>query len=313
MKRLSVDFDVIIIGGGPAGLSAALWCRDLGLDAILFERSPDLGGQLLWIHDRIENYLGSTAANGRELRDQFVEHLSARQIVPVKTSQVISIDVARKTVTLENGEKYAAQAIVIATGIRRRILGVPGEQEFLGKGILSSGAASRKDVAGQNIVIVGGGDAAIENSVILSEFAEKVTVVHRRSEFRARPPLLEAAEKAPNVEFILETEVAAILGNEKVTSVEIMSVRGRGGRTISADAVLIRIGVQPNTEILKDQLDLDTDGYVRVDSSGASSAPDVFAIGDVANPISPTISTAVGGGATAAKSVSALLKTGLHV
>lgn len=313
MKRLSVDFDVIIIGGGPAGLSAALWCRDLGLDAILFERSPDLGGQLLWIHDRIENYLGSTAANGRELRDQFVEHLSARQIVPVKTSQVISIDVARKTVTLENGEEYAGAAIVIATGVRRRILGVPGEQEFLGKGILSSGAAFRKDVAGQNIVIVGGGDAAIENSVILSEFAEKVTVVHRRSEFGARPGLLHAAEKAPNVEFILNTEVAAILGDEKVTSVETMSVRGRGGRTIPADAVLIRIGVQPNTEILKDQLDLDTDGYVRVDSSGASSAPDVFAIGDVANPISPTISTAVGGGATAAKSVSALLKTGLHV
>ena len=309
MKRLS---DVIIIGGGPAGLSAALWCRDLGLDAILFERSDDLGGQLLWIHGRIENYLGLTVANGRELRDQFVEHLSAREIVPIKTSPVTSIDVVRKTVTLENGEKYAAGAVVIATGVRRRSLSVPGEQEFLGKGILSSGAASKKDVGGQKIVIVGGGDAAIENSVILSEFAEKVTVVHRRSEFRARPALLDAAEKIANIEFILDTEVAAVLGDDKVTSVEITSVRDRGGRTIPADSVLIRIGVQPNTEILNGQLELDADGYVRVGSSGASSVPAIFAVGDVANPVSPTISTAVGGGATAAKSVSALIKTSLN-
>ena len=309
MKRLS---DVIIIGGGPAGLSAALWCRDLGLDAILFERSDDLGGQLLWIHGRIENYLGLTVANGRELRDQFVEHLSAREIVPIKTSPVTSIDVVRKMVTLENGEKYAAGAVVIATGVRRRSLSVPGEQEFLGKGILSSGAASKKDVGGQKIVIVGGGDAAIENSVILSEFAEKVTVVHRRSEFRARPALLDAAEKIANIEFILDTEVAAVLGDDKVTSVEITSVRDRGGRTIPADSVLIRIGVQPNTEILNGQLELDADGYVRVGSSGASSVPAIFAVGDVANPVSPTISTAVGGGATAAKSVSALIKASLN-
>lgn len=313
MKRPSVDFDVMIVGGGPAGLSAALWCRDLGINAMLFERSEDLGGQLLSIYDRIENHLGFSAADGRELRDRFIDHVTNRR-VPIGTrSAVASIDVEQKTITLDDGETYSARAIIIATGVRRRELGVPGEKEFVGKGILHSGAGSRRDVSGQKIVIVGGGDAAIENSVILSEFAEKVTVIHRRGEFRARPELIAAARTGANIEFVLDTEVTAINGNEAVTSVDVINKVSRDSFTIAADAVLIRIGVQPNTEMLNDQLVLDSEGYVRVDSTGKSSAQGIFAVGDVANPISPTISTAVGSGASAAKAANALITTSPNV
>ena len=279
-----------------------------GLDAIIFERSDDLGGQLLLIHNRIENYLGRAAANGLELRDHFVVHLSVNDARICKRSSVVYIDVNEKTVGLENGETYSATAIIIATGVRRRTLGIPGELEFLGKGVLTSGAASKEAVEGRKVVVVGGGDAAIENAVILGEFAEKVTVIHRRSEFRARPELFAAAERAANIEFVLASQVTAINGNDTVRSIDVIDMLNRDRSSIPTDAVLIRIGVEPNSEILKGKLDLDDDGYIRVDALCAASTPFIFAIGDVASPVSPTISTAVGGGATAAKAISGLIK-----
>jgi thioredoxin reductase (NADPH) len=313
MEQLKSDFDVVIIGGGPAGLSAALWCFELGLKAVLYEKEGEFGGQLLRTFNVIKNYLGVEAANGRELSEKFIRQLNSLKVPITNNAPVTEVDLSRKIVTLANGEQISAGAVIIATGVRRKRLGVPGEVEFEGRGILHSGVDSREGVTGKNVVIIGGGDAAIENALILSETARKVIVIHRRNGFTARKEFVDRAMSLGNIEFIYETEVCSINGNEVVSSLDIVNVNDGRRTTVSADAVLIRIGVVPNTHMFRGQIDMDAKGYILVDPSGATSRVGIFAVGDAANPISPTISTAVGSGATAAKASSALLNEGFTV
>ena len=302
--RKSAGFDVIIIGGGPAGLSAALWCSNLGLDAVLLEKGSEFGGQLLWTFNEIENYLGiESAKNGRELRDRFLQHLESNNVRRVTNVDVTSVDLDQKIVTLADGKSFSAAAIIIATGVRRRKLDVPGEDEFQGRGILSSGAQSGEQVRGKQVVIVGGGDAALENALILARTADSVVIIHRRSKFTARSEFLDRVGKQQNIQLLLETRVTSILGNDTVEYVELEDTVSGSVSRIAADAVLIRIGVGPNTEIVPSQLDLDDSGYILIDSHCSTSRTAIYATGDVANPIAPTISSAVGQAATAVKSI----------
>jgi len=292
-------YDTAIIGGGPAGLSAALWCADLGLKTILFEKKKELGGQLLWTFNQIENYLGLKVENGRELSKKFLASVESADIERYTDADVCRIDLERRMISVAD-KTSTAKTIILATGIRRRKLGIPGEEEFVGRGILESGAAAAKDnLTGKNVVVVGGGDAALENALILSETWESVAIVHRGNEFRARPDFQKKVDASPNIYRIPNSRLVAIRGRDRVESVEI-ETRGETATPL-ANAVLIRIGVEPNSELVKDQIDLDKAGYIIVDRECRTSASDVFAIGDVASPTSPTIATAVGMGATAAK------------
>lgn len=305
MEHLKTEHDVLIIGGGPAGMSAALWCADLGLNAVLFEKNDELGGQLLWTFNKIENYLGLEAANGRELKEKFLEHLKARSAPVFTGTTIVDVELTGKEITLENGGRIAARCLIIATGVRRRRLCIPGELEFEGRGILESGTAARVEVSGRSVVIIGGGDAAVENALILSETARSVNVIHRREELTARREFVERARATGNISFRPNTEVTAIRGDRTVTAVDALATDG-ARTTIIADAVLIRIGVIPNTEMFK-ELKKDTRGYILTDAFNTTSLPGIFAVGDVANPVSPAISSAVGSGATAAKRASALI------
>lgn len=222
-------------------------------------------------------------------------------------SPVVQADLSTKQLRLANGTAISCDAVIIATGVSRRRLGVDGEQEFYGKGILESGARQRNDVAGLDVVIVGGGDAALENASILGEYAKTVTVVHRGEEFRARDHLIREAQARPNVNFRLGTVVKRFLGDGSLTAIELSSRSGAESRIVSADRALIRIGVEPNTEFFAKQIAADEAGYVRVDAKCATNIDGVFAVGDVASPRSPTIATAVGMGATAAKNALAYL------
>ena len=291
--------DVLIIGGGPAGLSALLWCKELGMSAVLIEKNAEFGGQLLSIHNPITNYLGRTAANGREMLGHFISQIDILDKSSVLNGSVVEFDVAKITAALSTGESVSARAAIIATGIRRRRLNVLGEKEFEGRGILESGARDKRSVMGRRVAIVGGGDAALENALILAEFAEKVYVIHRRSEFSARPEFVGRAVKIPKIEFVFNSTVNRFLGNEQMSAVSLSTPSGE--LLVDVDAALIRIGVQPNSEIFAGQLDLDAASYIKVDHLGATNAPNVFAAGDVANPVSPTISTAVGTAVTAAQ------------
>jgi thioredoxin reductase (NADPH) len=301
MVEQNSDLDVVIIGGGPAGMSAALWSADLGMKAVLLEKEPDLGGQLLWTFNAITNYLGVEAADGRELRDRFLQHIIKWNVDVLTSASVSRADLRKRSIVLQDGRELTARAIIIATGVRRRKLDVPGEDEFRGRGILDSGVGAKNDVAGKTVVIVGGGDAALENALMLSEAAKSVTVVHRRDEFSARSDFVDRATRDPKIEFILNSQIAVITGNQNVEGVEIRAVRSGAISQLATDAVLIRIGVVPNTELFRDQLALDKGGYIVTDAASATSLPYIYAAGDVANPRSPTISTAAGTAATAAK------------
>lgn len=295
--------DVAIIGGGPAGLSAAQWCGDLGLETVLIEKEPEFGGQLLSIHNPIRNYLGLEASNGREMRDRFVECVEGIEFCRRLSSDVCSINTDDKVVTLASGERIAARAIIIATGVHRRELGIEGEREFRGRGILESGSKNPAAVMDKKVLIVGGGDAALENALILSKYASKVIVIHRRQEFRARPEFREAAKRDPKIELVTESIVSRLDGTSRLNSAELRSLNSGRGSSIDVDFALIRIGVEPNSELVKGILNVDKQGYIVTDAQCRTSTPGIFAAGDVSNPISPTIATAVGSAATAAKAV----------
>lgn len=312
MNQISQAIDVAIIGAGPAGLAAALWCSELGLKAMLIERENEAGGQLSLIHGPITNYLGLDVANGDELRKNFLQHIETIDVQRSFGCGVTRADLTAKKIVLSDVESYSPRAIVIATGVRRKRLGVVGEDEFQGRGMLLSGVAEKEKVRGKTVLIVGGGDAAVENALILSEFAEKVILVHRREALSARNEFVEAAERRQNVRVELNRVVTAIGGDERVETVSLSALKTDENIAVAADAVLIRIGVIPNSELFVGQLEVDDRGYIRVDANCMTNCPGVFAIGDVANPASPTISTAVGMAANASKSIIRWLKDDVH-
>ena len=305
MAQKMADFDVLIIGGGPAGISAGLWCADLGLSAVIFEKEAEFGGQLLWTFNEIKNYLGVETANGREMRDLFLRQVEKTSVARLCNAAIAAIDLAQKTIILADGTRYSGRAVIIATGVSRRKLGVPGETDFEGRGILESGEKAKNEVAGKRVLIVGGGDAALENALILSRTAEKVFVVHRRSKFSAREEFVKRAAGTQNIEFIFRSQVTAIIGNVAVEAVDVKDMSTETISTILVNAVLIRVGVEPNTSPFRGQIALNAAGFVRTDNNFSTDVPDVFAIGDVANGLAPAISGAVGMGATAAKVIQA--------
>jgi thioredoxin reductase (NADPH) len=267
----------------------------------LIERGTDIGGQLHMIHGPIENYLGRRAENGAEMLGYFRDSIGGFDFTRRLATEVVSIDVGARTIRLAGGDSIDFRFLILATGVRRRRLGIPGEDEFRGKGILESGARDRELVRGKRVVIVGGGDAAIENALILSESASSVTVVHRRNEFTARHDFLQQVESRKSVEFMLDTIVTKIDGDSVVERVEVNNTSTGRLQVLPVDALLIRIGVVPNSKLVRDIADLDSRGYVLVGDSCETSADDLFAIGDVANPGSPTLQTAAGSGAKAAQ------------
>ena len=307
MSESITNYDVIIIGGGPAGLSASFWCHELGLRSILFEKEAELGGQLLWTYNPITNYPGVEAANGSELRDRFLHHTANRHGRHILQDPVVASDLQAKSVETASGKEYCAKAIIIATGVRRRKLNIPGEDEFYGKGILESGAKDRNQVAGKTVLIVGGGDAALENALILGETAAKVYVVHRRGDLTARHEFISASKANPKIVFLTNTTLISIEGNKIVERVGIRRKRPVESKKLLVDAVLVRIGVQPNSEIFRDQVALDAAGYFITERNCATNIDGIFAIGDISSPLAPTIASSAGNGATVAKVIRDLL------
>jgi thioredoxin reductase (NADPH) len=298
--------DVIIIGAGPAGLSAAYWCDELGLDTLVLEQSEQVGGQLHQIHNPIHNYLGVEAKNGRELLELFSKNDDADFDLWTQT-EIESINLKSRQVSLRSGEQLQSIAIIIATGVRRRRLGLPGELEFVGKGIIESGAREQDLWANQDVCIVGGGDAAVENALLLADKCATVTVVHRGKKLSARSDFAQRLQSNHCVTVFTDSVLTRIIGSESIEGVEIKRREGLKPFQVAVRGLLIRIGAEPNSELVRDQLKVDERGYIEVDSVYETTMPMVFAIGDISNPIAPTISGATGAGATAAKTISARL------
>src|SRR5919206_2632100 len=214
--------DVIIIGAGPAGLSAALWCDELGLDTLLLEQAEEVGGQLLRVYNPVGNHLGAEASDGRELRDRFAAQVEDKGFDLWTQVEIDAVDLRSRQVSLRSGERLRSLALILATGVRRRRLGVPGEEEFAGRGVLESGKRDRDAVAGEDVLVVGGGDAAAENALLLAEVCPTVTLVHRGKRLSARPEFTGRIQGEFRITVFTEATLRSIEGREHVEAVEIM-------------------------------------------------------------------------------------------
>ncbi|MDQ3175340.1 MAG: NAD(P)/FAD-dependent oxidoreductase [Acidobacteriota bacterium] len=301
--------DVVIIGAGPAGLAAALWCDQLGLDTLILEQSETVGGQLHSIHGAIENYPGVRALNGAELLARFADQIDNAGFDLWTNVEIASVDLAAKRVSLRSGEQLQSISIIIATGVSRRQLGIPGENEFSGTGIVDSAARDRNLFAGKDVCVIGGGDAAVENALLLADVCPTVTLVLRGKKLRARREFVEQLQTNHCITVFTESVVSRIIGNEEVEAVEILRKEAIKPFQMAVGGVLIRIGVEPNTDSFRDQLQLDEKGYVVVTSQQETTLTNVFAIGDVSNPMASTISGATGAGATSAKVIAGRLQS----
>lgn len=294
----SVEKDVVIIGGGPAGMAAAIWCADLGLSNIVLERDDSTGGQLKKIFQPVRNYPGIRKIDSRKLANEFAEQAKALGGDLRIDSSVASIDPEALRVELASGDWIKAKAVVLATGVRRRRLDLPGETEL--SGVLESGAKQAAETTNARVVVVGGGDAAFENALILAKFASEVTLVHHSSHFRARAEFLEPVRQNPKIKIIENAVVTDLFGSDgKLQAVGLEDPTGV--QRIETDFLLVRTGVMPNSELVEGLVTRDAKGYVIIDANCETSASMIFAIGDVAAPSAPTIATAVGHAAISIK------------
>ncbi len=293
--------DVVIVGAGPGGMSSALWCSELGLTSVILEASQEAGGQLLWTHNRIDNHLGMSAANGAEMRDRLLEQISDRAASIRFGSRVTGFDPDHLSVELNGTVKVTACAIIVATGVRRRDPGIVDVDRYVGRGILESGKKEKNLAKGKRAIVVGGGDAAFENALILADTANEVILVHRSDQFRAREEFINKVASNRKITIVPNSSVEGLAGDESLENVTVRDLKTGSVSSIEAGALVFRIGVEPNSAPFSPKVRTDNHGYIEVDYRGRTSVPGVYAVGDVANPVSPTISSAIGMGATAVK------------
>lgn len=298
-----MDLDIVIVGGGPAGIAAAVWANDLGLSSIVLDKADKLGGQLWQIHNPIKNYPGMNTVNGEELLEAFLRSAEHSKIQTRFGVHISAIEHDKRLLILSDGSLIFYKAVIFATGVSRRKLGVLGEDRFVGNGIISSGSKERASVNGKHVIIIGGGDAAVENALILSDHAQKVTLIHRGSKLRARAEFVDEVVKKPNVNIVFNSKVLEFVGGERLSSVMISIDPDNKPIRLDVDAALIRVGVEPNSEMVPNEVSRDNNGYLEIDRYGATNIDGIYAVGDVANPIAPTIATAIGNAASAVKSI----------
>lgn len=292
--------NVIIIGSGPAGYTAALYTARADLNPLVIE-GAESGGALMTTTE-VENYPGfADAIMGPDLMDTMrkqAERFGAELI----TDDVTKVDLSGDVKTVWLGETvYRAHAVILATGSAWRPLGVPGEQELLGHGVSSCATCDGFFFKGQHLIVAGGGDSAMEEATFLTKFADTVTIVHRRDEFRASKIMAERAMSNPKISVAWNTVIEAIEGKDKVENVRLRDTSTAETRDFAANGVFIAIGHDPRSQLFAEQVDTDDDGYVKVDApSTRTNLPGVFAAGDLVDHTYQQAVTAAGTGCTAA-------------
>ena len=292
---------VIVIGSGPAGLTAALYTARAQLEPLVIVGNQ-VGGQIS-ITAEVENYPGFPELDltGPELVDKMyrqAEHFGTRY----EYDEVVEVDFSKGSpfYVKTHGQEYEAESVIVTAGASPRRLGVPGEEEFIGRGVSFCATCDGFFFREKEVVVVGGGDSALEEGLFLTKFANRVRIVHRRDELRAGPALTRRAFANDKIEFVWDTVVDEIKGNGMVTAVDATNVKSGDQTELKTDGVFIYIGHYPNSKFLEGQLAMDEHGYVIADEKMRTSVPGVFAAGEIQDSVFRQIATSVGQGCAAA-------------
>ena len=299
MANNANHYDVIIIGGGPAGLTAGLYTSRAKLNSLLIEKGL-VGGQI-GTAEKVENYPGfPEGISGFEL-GELMHRQATKYGLKTVIAEVTDVELQQKQIAVKTTEgDHIAGAVIIASGSERGKLGIPGEEEFTGRGVsycATCDAAFFRDVP---VAIVGGGNAAITEALHLIKFASRVTVIHRRNQLRASAILQEKAFSEPKIEFIWETVAEQIEGENSVKRIRLRQVKTGEKSVLEVGGVFVSVGLKPNTDYLKGVLKLDAGGYIATNSKMETEVPGIFAAGDVRRNSARQAITAAGDGATAA-------------
>lgn len=294
-----LEREVVIIGAGPAGLTAGLYAGRAQLEPLILV-GESFGGQVAMTGE-IENYPGfPEGIDGMALAEQMSNH-AERFGAEIAYEQVIEVDFESYPFVLETyGPTYKAKSVIICTGASPRKLGVPGEQEFAGRGVSYCAMCDGYFFRDKTVVVVGGGDSALDEALYLTRLAKEVIIVHRRDELRAGAALRERAFANDKVRFVWDTAVEEIEGGDTVTGVRVRNVKTEERDVIPCDGVFIYVGLVPNTELFEGQLELGDDGYIITDKHQQTNLPGVYAAGDVQDPWFRQAIIAAGAGAAAA-------------
>ncbi len=294
-------YDLVVVGGGPAGLTVALYAAREGIETLVIERSG-VGGQA-GLTERVDNYPGfSRGVGGAELADEMraqVERFGV-EILPAQAVTGIVAEGDYKVVRTETGDEYCSRVLLLATGARYRRLNVPGEEDFIGAGIHFCATCDGPFYKEQDMVVVGGGNSGIEEGLFLTKFASKVTVLERSDRLKASQILQEKAASHPQMEVLLNTTVEEFKGDAKLSAVVIKDVNTGEIKELRPAAVFVFIGLDPNTEFLRGIVDLDQWGSIKTSATLETNLEGIFAAGDVRSGSTKQVASAVGEGATAA-------------
>ncbi len=297
-------YDLIIVGGGPAGMSAGLYAVRYGLSTLVLEKNA-ISGQIS-LTGMVENYPGIPDIGGMELMDRFISHAKDTG-VDIKTAQILSVGAFEDRFVLgsDNGT-FECLSLIIATGANPRVLGVPGEEEFTGRGVSYCATCDGPFFSGKDVVVIGGGDSALTDALILSDIAANVRIVHRRDELRGSQVLQERVFEKKNIDVIFNTVVEEIVGNKVVEKVILRDVVSADMQELVTNGVFIYVGVKPGTDIFN--VEKDNYGFIRTGPDMMTSTKGIFAAGDCRTTPLRQVVTAVGDGAIAAHSAYEFVK-----
>lgn len=296
-------YDLIIIGAGPAGLSAAVYGRRAGLDLIVIEQTPMGGGQVVDTYE-VDNYLGMPGINGFDLAQKFRGHADGLGTV-FRSGRVTAVrdEGDFKAVETADGTVYEARTLILAGGAEHAKLGVAGEEEYRGQGVSYCATCDGAFFKKRDVAVVGGGDVAVEDAVYLSRLCRKVYLIHRRDSLRAAKSLQEKLFSCENVEVIWNSTLQKIQGTDLVEGICIRSKDGGAEQELAVDGVFIAVGMRPRTEVFREVADCDEGGYLIAGEDCATNVPGIFAAGDIRTKTLRQIVTAVSDGACAVASV----------
>lgn len=291
--------DIIIIGSGPAGLSAAIYAMRAGLQTLVIEKEPMSGGQILKTMD-VDNYPGLPGIGGFELGEGFREH-AEKLGAQFETAEVTAIETpdGKEKVVVTNKGRYTCRAIVLAMGAAHRTLGVPGEDTLRGMGVSYCATCDGAFFRGKQVAVIGGGDVALEDALFLARGCEKVYLIHRRDAFRGAKSLQNKVFETPNIEIIWDSTVEAICGEGMVQMLQIINRKTGEKSEILLQGVFIAVGISPNTDLVRTFMDCDEGGYIRAAEDGVTNIPGIFAAGDIRTKQLRQVVTAAADGANA--------------